>query len=206
MMRRLMFVALVGALMATPAAAHQETVLDEADTAGPLDIVAARDWDRKFTIVSTHPQSSKRIREFVLKLVTYEPWENTAITGGKNFISFEFNLDEDDTIERCIVVRAHTEPDGAPGRPEATVYRGCNYFDDRSIRDAGRVSRQDEHSLRVTILKRKFLPRGVRSFAWRAVTSYEEQPQSSECAAPEPHGDGGYGTCADFTSWQRHRL
>jgi hypothetical protein len=144
-----------------------------------------------------------------LKLITYETWEHTAIAGGKNFAGFEFNLDGDAGIERCAIVDSQdAQEGGGEGKTEyeVRIYEGCNYFDDKLIRsyESGHAGRPDAHSLRVTVPRRVLLGRGVKSYRWRAVTSFQEQDQSSPCPAPDPHGDGGYGTCADFTKWTRH--
>lgn len=51
-------------LLAPPAVAHTQTRLDRDDTAGTLDLVAAR---------HKHRGSPKKL---ILKLVTYEKWQN----------------------------------------------------------------------------------------------------------------------------------
>jgi hypothetical protein len=111
-------------------------------------------------------------------------------------------------MERCIVITAQIPQEGEALSYQVNVYEGCNYFDDRLIRSFGteKVKRRDEHSIAVTLRKRAVLGPGVTSFRWRAVTSFEEQRQDAACPAPEPHGDGGYGACADFTRWKRHSV
>lgn len=84
------------------------------------------------------------------------------------------------------------------------MYKNCTYFDDELI-GAASVGRPDKHSIR-TAFPRKLLRKNITKWTWRAVTSFEEQQQSSECPAPDPHGDGGYGACIDSTRWIKHRL
>jgi hypothetical protein len=210
-MIRLATLAVASLLLLAPTAfGHTKTALDPDDTSGPLDIVAARHGHETYTISETHTTAPDRHQTKVrLKLITYETWEHTAIAGGKNFAGFEFNLDGDAGIERCAIVDSQdAQEGGGEGKTEyeVRIYEGCNYFDDKLIRsyESGHAGRPDAHSLRVTVPRRVLLGRGVKSYRWRAVTSFQEQDQSSPCPAPDPHGDGGYGTCADFTKWTRH--
>lgn len=191
-------------VITVPAAAHQKTVLDPDDSPGPLDIVAARHGHR--TIDFYGPGGGGARTSLTFKLVTYETWSYEAIDGGKQFVTFEIDRDSDDTIDRCVVVTSQIPTKGAALGYEANVYKNCTYFDDPLVRSFGteNVRRPDQHSISVTIPKRPLLGRGVRSYTWRAVTSFEEQNQGSPCPAPEPHGDGGYGACADFTRWKKH--
>jgi uncharacterized protein YcnI len=178
--------------------AHEQTELDADDSHSPLDIVAARQRHRVFTEAQTHPGKQFKVTELRYRLVTYEKWEREIVSGNHNFISFEFNLDDDPVIERCLVI--------TNGEFEmlGRMYKNCNYFDDELVGSAS-VSRPDKHSL-VTAFPRRLLRKGITKWRWRAVTSYEEQDQSSSCPASEPHGDGGYGTCSDFTDWKKHKL
>lgn len=185
--------ALIGA---SPATAHEQTVLDQDDSDGPLDIVAARQRHARVTEVQTHPEKEIRYIELRYRIVTYEKWERSIVSGGHNFISFEFNLDRDRTIERCLVI-TNSEHEML-GR----IYKNCTYFDDELVAMAS-VGRRDKHSLDVAF-PRRMLGKSIKKWRWRAVTSFEEQDQSSACPAPEPHGDGGYGACTDFTKWARH--
>ncbi len=185
------------ALLAPTAAAHPQTALDTDDSPGPLDTVAAR--------VSDKQSDETGRRYFELRLVTYEEWSDATVGGGKNFIAFEFQTDKDELIDRCLVItQREVEPDVFA--LEANVYRECNYFNSDRVSGTQLITRPDQHSVDISIGRRALLGRGVRAYRWRSVTSFEEQQQSSECAAPEPHGDGGYGACADFTRWIRHRL
>lgn len=192
--------AIIGAAMSvglliTPSMAHPQTALDEDDSAGPLDTVAAR---------ATHKKSTETGRRyFELTLITYEEWSDATVGGGKNFIAFEFETDRDDLIDRCLVItRREVEP--STFALEANVYRECNYFNSDRVSGTQQITRPDQHSVNVAIGRRLLVGRGVTSYRWRSVTSFEEQRQEGPCPAPDPHGDGGYGACADFTRWQRH--
>ncbi len=200
-MKRLLALSLATAmlaLLATSAFAHTQTVLDSDDSEGPLDIVAAR---------HSHKVRDGGRPQAIFRVVTYESWTYESINDTKQFVSFEINLDKDDAIERCVVVRAHTPNDGGALGYSANVYKNCIYFDDELVRSFGteHVSVPDAHSIRVVVPQKVPLGGKAHGYRWRAVTSFEEQQQNSDCPAPEPHGDGGYGACADFTKWQRHR-
>lgn len=180
-------------LATTPAFAHSRTTLDQDDTAGPLDTVAAK-----------LKHEEKGVDGLTLRLITYEKWESDILGGGRQFISFEFNLDADSVIERCLVVtKQEVEPGAFALRGD--VYKSCKYFDDERVGSTSLVTRPDQHSVKVRVRKRLLVPRASGAYKWRAATSFEEQDQSSSCPTPEPHGDGGYGTCNDLTSWSRHR-
>ena len=176
----------IGALLlATISAgwAHEQTSLDPDDSPGPLDIVAKQQRDRTSLVRN--------------RLVTYEKWTDDVLSGNHNFISFEFNLDRDPVVERCVVItNGDTELTG-------TVYKNCIYFDDEKVGDA-RVGRPDEHTVNAAFA-RDLLRENIRGWRWRAVTSFEEQGQNSPCPAPTPHGDGGYGACKDSTVWRLHK-
>lgn len=180
------------ALVAT-ASAHSAAVLDRDDSEGPLDVAAVQ---------AKHKKGADGGGQYVeLELVTYEEWDASMAAGARNFVTFEFDWDRDGGAERCVVVRA-TQMDGEDFL-RADVARDCVYLNDDTIGPALSISRPDEHSVVVRVA-RKDVARPRTDYRWRAVTSFEEQPQGSPCAAPEPHGDGGYGTCADTTSWVRH--
>jgi hypothetical protein len=211
-MRRVLAVVLVVFLLPGLALAHEQSDLDANDSEGPLDTVAARLWDRGFcTVTMPHGDEAQRERcytEIQLKLVTYEPWSSEVLAEPNGFISFEFNLDADDAIERCVVILTPAQPDDPadpmPARPQGTIYRNCDYSDDVFVRDVGRVRRPDNHSIRILLRKDRLLPRGTGSFRWRSVTSYERQGDQA-CGSQGPPTDGGYGACADLTAWRRHR-
>lgn len=181
-----------------PGIAHEQTELDADDSPGPLDMVAARQRHHVSRELQTHPRKEFKVTELRYRLVTYEKWERDIVSGNHNFISFEFNLDDDPVIERCLVIT------NSEFEMLGRMYKNCNYFDDELLGSAT-VSRRDRHSVN-TAFPRRLLRKGITSWKWRAVTSFEEQSQSSPCPAPEPHGDGGYGACPDFTEWRIHRL
>lgn len=181
-----------------PGLAHEQTKFDADDSSGPLDIVAARQRHRVLVKAHTHPERESRFTELRYRLVTYEKWERAILSGNHSFISFEFNLDDDSVIERCLVI-TNSEFE-LLGR----MYKNCNYFNDELVGSAS-VSRPDKHSLD-TAFGRWLLRKGITRWSWRAVTSFEEQSQSSSCPSADPHGDGGYGTCTDFTDWKTHKL
>lgn len=191
-------VALVSlSLMTSPATAHLQAPVDDDDSPGTLDIVVVRHRHRVYETAQTHPSRQSTSTELSFRLVTYEKWEGSVLSGGHNFISFEFNLDGDDGIERCLVV--------TKGRNEmlGRMYKDCKYAEDELAGSAS-VSRPDKHSIH-TAFPRKLLRRGIESYRWRAVTSYEDE-QTSECAPQDPPSAGGYGTCLDATKWKSHRL
>ncbi len=177
---------------------HEKTELDKDDSAGPLDIVAARQRHRVAHLLQTHPQREFKEIELRYRLVTYEAWEREIVSGNHNFISFEFDLDADRAIERCLVIT------NSEFEMLGRMYKNCTYFDDELVGSAS-VGRRDKHSLD-TAFPRRLLRKGITRWKWRAVTSFEQQNQNSSCAAPDPHGDGGYGACADFTQWRTHKI
>lgn len=182
---------LLGLLVpATSGWAHPAATLDRDDSEGPLDIAGA---------ASRHRRVGDEGGQYVdLELAVYEAWAESTVAGGRNFVSFELEWDGDDGVERCVVVRASDD-----GSLRATVARNCVYLNDDQLDVAASVERPDEHSVVVRV-PRRAVTGGRSTYRWRAVTSFEEQPQGSPCAQPEPHGDGGYGTCADFTRWIEH--
>ena len=198
--------ALVAVLVA-PASGDTQTVLDPDDTPSPMDIVATRHRHARRDTAAT---PGHRTRERLwFRIVTYEPWSYEAIDDHEQFITFEINEDRDDKIERCLVVRAHTpEDEGALGY-SASIYERCIYFDDdRLIASYGteHVARSDSHSLSVHVPKRALLGKGGRSYRWRVATAFTDPNPGTSCSEPDPHGDGGYGTCHDFSRWKRHRI
>ena len=196
-MRKLAAACLLLLVIQGSAAAHTTTVLDGDDSPGPLDAVAARHRDLR---------DDRTIR---LKLVTYETWTYKAISGNVwNFITFEIDLDRDDVADRCAVVRAHTPTDGAALGYSVVVYRECTYFLDEVIAEYGmdNIEIPDAHSIAVEVPRRVLVGKRADSYRWRAVTSHQDdQDGEGSCPPPNPHGDGGYGTCTDVTAWKRHR-
>lgn len=172
-------------VLSAPAYAHTQTRLDRDDTASPLDLVAAR---------QKHRGSPKKL---ILKLVTYEKWQQLE---GMRFVSFEFDTNNDGEPERCLDI-------GRDGTLQATMYRGTFFgcvqrFEDRKVGSRLAV-RPDDHSIKVTIPKR-WLGRNSKVYKWRAVTSFEEDGHA-ECPPPENvPPERRYGTCVDFTRWKKH--
>jgi hypothetical protein len=186
--------------VAAPGDAHEQTHFDKDDSDGPLDVAAARLRHRVLFEASSHPESTRRVTEIKLRIVTYEKWNSELLTGEKNFITFEFNFDDDATIERCIVV-THGEFE-----PRVELHRGCSYQDDEPMRILS-GHRPDNHSI-VVAVDRHQLKRRLRVFEWRAVTSYED-PNADEgdpCWAGTFPSPGPYGVCKDATKWRGHRF
>ena len=186
MRRPVVLVLLVLAIgLSSAASAHPLTVLDDDDSPGPLDIVAAR---------LRHPR-----RGYVLHLRTYEPWSNSTLDGHKNYVGFEFDFDSDGFSDRCVIVRFDVPEDEGPTAIHGGVYGpGCvSELSDRP----GAVSRPDDHGFTVRT-PRRWIPR--RNFLWRALTSYEEEghPDCYIDIGPEPR----HGSCADFTRWKAHDI
>lgn len=167
------------------ALAHPQTVLDGDDSPGGLDLVAARQRDRA--------------RHVVLKLVTYETWTELGGSLGMTYVGFEFDLDGDRRLERCLEI-------GTDGTMTAYMYRdfrGCALGFEESKIGSREAQRPDTHSVKITIPKR-WLGRGVKTFRWRAVTSFEEEGHE-ECPPPDPRPpERMYGTCRDVTRWAKH--
>lgn len=180
------------------ALAHVQTSLDEDDSPGGLDLVAGRQRDRVYFISGTHPETSSRRTEVVLKLVTYEPWQEL---GGMTYVGFEFDLDGDGELDRCLKI-------GVDGTMKGWMYedfRGCVLGIEEAKIGARSARRVDAHGIRVIIPKR-WLGRGVGSYRWRAVTSFEEDG-NPDCSPPDPMPpERQYATCVDFTRWARHRF
>ena len=193
--------------LAVPAAGDSQTVLDSDDSESPTDVVAARHRHARRDTAAT---PGHRTRERLwFRIVTYEAWSHEAIDGHEQFITFEINKDQDDEIERCVVVRAHTPGEAASLGYSASIYERCIYFDDdKLVASYGteHVTRPDTHSLRVHVPKRALLGQADRAYRWRAATAFTDENPGTPCSEPDPHHDGGYGECHDFTRWVRHRL
>lgn len=190
------------ALLLVPTAfGHVQTSLDEDDSPGGLDLVAGRQRDRVYFITSLHPRKTSRHTEVVLKLVTYESWEELGGSLGMTFASFEFDTDGDGELDRCIKI-------GADGTLKAHMYRdvrGCALGFEESKIGSRRTRRPDDHSIKVIIPKR-WLGRGLESYRWRAVTSFEEEGHP-DCPPPDPlPPERHYGACLDVTRWAKHRF
>jgi hypothetical protein len=178
-----------------PASAHVQTVLDGDDTASPVDIVAGR--------------LSHRMRDVKLRVVTYETWANSALSGqgpsGRHrFAAFELDLDGDDRPDRCIAASWTNDvmSDPSIGFYRPTVYEPCTYAPEDEIGN-GTWARPDDHTLVLTVARSLYAPRAEGAFRWRAVTSYADDGDGP-CAAGETEPNP-YGTCTDFTEWTSHR-
>lgn len=184
-------------VLATPADAHQRVVLDGDDTSGPFDMVAVR--MNHLYVGETHPERTWRILEF--RLITYGTWTNDALTGIDTHITFEFDLDKDEDVDRCLVIQR-----SADGRLEGQMYSvGCEFVLGKPVGKPQDVRRRDEHSLEIDFRPR-LLGEDVTTFRWRAVTSYDREGDS-ECPQPDPlPPERRYATCTDFTRWQGHSI
>lgn len=172
-------------VLASPALAHTQTRLDGDDSAGTLDLMAAR---------HKHRGSPKNL---MLKLVTYEKWQQL---GDMTFVSFEFDKNDDGQPERCLDI-------GLDGTLQATMYKGTfagcvQQFEQQQV-GSRLASRPDQHSVKVTIPK-TWLGGNSKVYRWRAATSFEQE-RHAECSPPENlPPERRYGTCVDFTRWKRH--
>lgn len=189
-------VAAVG-LSAVPAGAHQRVVLDGDDTSGPFDMVAVR--MNHLYVAQSHPSRTWRVLEF--RLITYGTWTNDALTGIDTHITFEFDLDKDGDVDRCLVIQRDDQ-----GRLKGQMYAlGCEFVLGEPVGKRQEVRRRDEHSLDIDFRVR-LLGRDISAFRWRAVTSYDREGDS-ECPQPDPlPPERRYATCTDFTRWQGHAV
>lgn len=192
---------LITIVCAANASGHVQTSLDEDDSPGGLDLVAGRQRDRVYFIATSHPATTSRHTEIVLKLVTYESWQTLGGSLGMTFVAFEFDMDRDGELDRCIKI-------GADGTMKAHMYRnlrGCALNVEESRIGSRRTRRPDDHSIKVIIPKR-WLGRGLKSYTWRAVTSFEEEGHP-DCPPPDPRPpERQYGTCLDVTRWAKHNF
>ncbi len=202
-MKRSIAAAVCLVVFAVPAAlAHEQTSLDRDDSPGPLDLVAVRHKHQVLRQVSSHPERSRRVTELRYRIVTYDRWARSAISGRKNFISIEFNLDDDRRVERCLVITYE-------GGPElrGSLYRRCGSYPQRELITTLSVSRPDRHSVHTMVEKHR-LRRDIAALQWRVVTSFED-PEAGENGTcwpgtfPTP---GPYGVCTDVTKWRPHRF
>jgi hypothetical protein len=167
------------------------TVIDRDDTAGPLDLVAARHM--------AIARSATRPARLELELVTYEAWAGETLAEDHALVSFEFDVRSDGRADRCLDIAG--DPDGAL---EARVNVGCSGLP--SARSGPfKVTRPDTHSVRVVIPRRSAIGRSPTAYRWRATSSFED-PSHADCApssAPPP--EYRYATCTDRTRWVRIR-
>ena len=188
-------------VLAAPAWGHVQTRLDPDDTSGPLDLVAVR-----------HSHGTTDSGKVVLRfrVVTYETWDDSTINAsgsssdsniGDQFISIELDLDGDGGVDRCVVV-TRAEVKSGDFRLEGNVFKDCKYFNDQKLGRTLAVSRPDKHSLRLAV-RTRLLAMKTTTYRWRVVTAFEREG-SAECSPSDPHGDGGYAACTDFSRWARH--
>ena len=179
-------------LLAPATFGHTQTRLDPDDSPSPLDIVAAR---------HSHRTTDSGGIILTFRVVTYETWEDSLLEG-PGVIAVEFNLPGGNPVDRCLLVRKR---EVRPGffRLQGRMYARCIFFEDL-VGVTNKVTRSDEHSLRVS-LPIRLLGKTVDAYRWRMVTAYEDE-NSEECQPPDPHGDGGYGACTDVSAWTRHAL
>ena len=202
-MRRVAAVWIVLSLGTSLAYANPQTTLDRADADGPLDLVAAKQVEA--FVAQSHPERSWMILD--MKLVTFEPWGKSDVADPHNFLGFELNLDDDNNIERCVLIQERDTETGSP-EVQATAYRACSKMPREQIGEPFRVRRPDDHTALLSIRKRFLIGRD-RSYEWRGVSSYQdpEQGPGSGCERREYMPPGPlYASCADFTRWKRHSV
>jgi hypothetical protein len=190
-MKRRTLLSLTAALLAlsSMASAHQQVKLDPDDSDGPLDIVVA--------------EVRHSAGEYKFRVVTYEKWRTKKLVGPRSFITFEVRRDSQAEGEICIVIDAVVVH--GKYRPTGRVYRnaaGCNYFDDQFVAEVEARRMNNRHDAAVTV-PTVALPWAASGFKWRAVSAFERDDHPV-CPTPEPHGDGGYGTCTDKTKRRTH--
>jgi hypothetical protein len=183
-------------LVASSASGHEQSKFDRDDTQGPLDLAAARLKHGILFQSSPGYPGEKRFTRISMRLTTYEEWDVITLKGKKNFISLEFNLDEDRVIERCIVAGARD------GELVARLKRNCDYQKDETLRVFS-ASRADKHSFH-TAINKSALQRGLKSLEWRVITSYEN-PDVGSCQASTP-SSGTLATCRDASAWRSHKF
>ncbi len=186
-------------LIAAPALAGTQTVLDPDDSESVLDTVAVR--HRPYELDVTTSEGGFIVPVIRLRLITYETWSPSVVSGPRSFISFEFNRDRDRDIERCLVIRE------SDSRLMAQLFKNCRYDNDTAVTKPYEAFRGgDEHAVEVSIGRRQVAGKGRHRYSWRSVTSYETPTQSSLCPAPTPPEEAGYGSCVDVTRWKSYRF
>lgn len=179
-------VAMVGICLApTHVVARPQTALDPDDSPGPLDTVAARHRGEDATLT--------------LKLVTYEAWGVEALSGIDSFITFEFDFDADAAPDACLDVDTR---DGVTLVGEMYTV-GCQLVPGNPAGPPVPVTRPDDHGIVASIPRRWVARRGA--YAWRSVTSFDDDGHEA-CPSPvTPPPERRYGTCQDFTRWRTVR-
>lgn len=191
--RRVLVAALVLVLMTgSSVIAHERVTLDGDDSAGPLDIVAAR-WRHG----PTH---------FKLRVVTYEQWPDSLLSSELNYVRFDIDRPHRAGLERCIVIHLYPAADEGPTAVDGSVYKNCDaplpYRN--KIGTVDLVTRPDSHSVRVSVKKRILWRTNPEHVRFRALTSYEDESHP-ECRPPDPRPPEHFlGTCSDETRWRKH--
>lgn len=170
------------------ASGHEGYVLDPENSPGPLDIERATE---------RHSESGRRL---ILKIKTYEAWENQTIdrSGGLRWFAIAFNPDEDGgrSADRSLFIRYTDEG------LEAKMYgKGFIWPSDDPI-GSGRVWRAGPKSVTVSFAH-KLLGKAGSDYRWRAISSYETFGEDDEGFAdcnwemPPPRPYPATGKCTD---------
>jgi len=182
------------------ASAHNQTILDDDDTSGPLDIAAAKYGHECVEyLVNGHARCTKYHLTF--KVVAYEEWENTDLFGEFKFIVIEFVRRKRGgaTDEMCYYVEP--DPDGGL---RGQMYDICWPSPAQPVKRERPVRRVDGHSIR-GIIPKGFLGKKLARYRVRAVSSWEEEGDADCDPGPTPP-EKVYGTCTDETDWSRGHL
>jgi hypothetical protein len=146
-----------------------------------------------------------------LRVVTYETWANSALSGqgrsGRHrFAAFELDLDGDDQPDRCIAASWTNDvmSDPSVGFFRPTVYEECTYAPQDEA-GTGTWSRPDDHTLVLHVARSLFAAKAEGAFRWRAVTSYEDDGDGGACPPSGGQDVSPYGSCTDLTGWIVHR-
>ncbi len=184
-------------ILGAPITSHARTTLDPDDTSGPLDVVAVR--AKQFFHARTHPNREWAVLN--LKLITYETWDNSHLAGIDSHITFEFDLDGDDRPDRCMEIRQ-----GEDGNLDGQMYSaGCDFLPREPVGGLRHARHPDDHTLEIDF-RNSLIGKRVKSFRWRAATSYDEE-DDPQCPRPETlPPERRYATCTDFTRWTRHSV
>ena len=185
---------LVVTALGSSASAHQSASIDQDDSLGPLDIVATQ---------LTHPDSRLK-----LDVVTYESWNDAALSGELNYVRFDLDRPDKPGVQRCIVIHLYPPepPNEGPIAVQADAYKGCDpplpYY--KPVEASTSVVRSDQHSLTLNVDTNFLWKRPLRHLRFRAITSFEDKDHP-ECQPPNPTPpEHFFGTCYDETTWRRH--
>lgn len=142
-----------------PATADRRAFLDEDDSAGPLDLVAA---------THGHKTTERGTQLLVHGVVTYEKWATEDDVGT---FSFGFNTDRDDVFERGVVVSYHD------GKLTAKVFNRRG--EGEGTIGYARVWRPDEHSVKIGIPRWLMKRHNLTFYRWFARS--HAQTEELEC-------------------------